>query len=378
MVKEVTRHIKEPVNLMLWGMAAGRCEFTGCNKHLWKSPVTQEKVNIAQKAHIYSFSEDGPRGNKKIPPGKINDLSNLMLVCHGCHRKIDKDKDGGRYTADLLKKMKADHESRIELVAGINPEKKSHVLLYGANIGSHSSPLSFEATSTALFPLKYPAEDRAIELGMVDSSSNDHEKSFWKIETDDLNKKFNSRVRERLARGEVNHLSVFALAPQPLLIFLGSLLTDIPGADVYQLHREPQGWAWLKRGGDLEYIIQEPKKTTGQPVLILSLSATITKDRIKSVLDEGVSIWEITIKNPNNDFLKSKKHLQKFRVLARKLMDRIKARHGQQAILHIFPAIPVSLAVELGRIRMPKADLYWRIYDHNNVIGGFAHTIDIR
>ena len=55
MPKDVTRHISLPVQRMLWGKAAGRCEFAGCNQPLWKSPVTQEQVNIAENAHIYSF-----------------------------------------------------------------------------------------------------------------------------------------------------------------------------------------------------------------------------------------------------------------------------------------------------------------------------------
>ena len=46
--------------------------------------ATQEQVNIAQKAHIYSFSSDGPRGKEKTPSCEINELSNLMLVCHEC------------------------------------------------------------------------------------------------------------------------------------------------------------------------------------------------------------------------------------------------------------------------------------------------------
>src|SRR5438552_2739341 len=101
--RDVTRHVHESAKLMLWGKAAGRCEFAGCNKPLWKSSITQEQVNIAQKAHIYAFSSEGPRGNKGIPKRLLNDLANLMLVCHECHKKMDKDQDGGRYTASLLK-----------------------------------------------------------------------------------------------------------------------------------------------------------------------------------------------------------------------------------------------------------------------------------
>jgi hypothetical protein len=34
-----------------------------------------------------------------------------------------------------------------------------------------------------------------------------------------------------------------------------------------------------------------------------------------------------------------------------------------QVLLSVFPAMPVACAVELGRIRMPKADLPWLVYD---------------
>src|SRR5437773_1326859 len=60
--KEVTRHILPKVERELWARAAGRCQFNGCNRLLYKSPVTQERVNISEKAHIYSFSPAGPRG----------------------------------------------------------------------------------------------------------------------------------------------------------------------------------------------------------------------------------------------------------------------------------------------------------------------------
>ena len=66
-----------------------------------------------------------------------------------------------------------------------------------------------------------------------------------------------------------------------------------------------------------------------------------------------------------------------FRFVFRQLLDRIKAKHGQDVLLHIFPAVPVSVAIEIGRVFMPKADLPIRIYDQNRQAGGFIATIDI-
>lgn len=53
------RESTRPVESMLWGRAADRCEFEGYNQPLYKSKVTQEPVNAAQKAHIYAFSTGG-------------------------------------------------------------------------------------------------------------------------------------------------------------------------------------------------------------------------------------------------------------------------------------------------------------------------------
>ncbi len=361
--REVTRHIKPDVTAILWGRAAGRCEFWGCNTPLWKSPVTQESVNRAQRAHIYSFSGDGPRGNSGIDKESLNDIGNLMLVCHGCHRTIDKHKDGGRYPADLLRQWKAEHERRIEIVTGIDPSKKSHVVLYGANVGDHSSPLNFTEAAQAMFPVVHPAEDRAIELGTVNSSFTDRSEAFWQLEAQNLRTLFDRRVRERITTGEIDHLSVFALAPQPLLILLGTLLIDITNAEVFQRHREPQTWCWPRRATRISFRVEEPADTRGIPVLVIELTAAVTDDRITDVLGRDVSVWRVTVPEPHNDLVKSHKHLSQFRSTVRPVLDRIKARHGQNTLLHVFPVMGVAPAIELGRVRMPKAHMPWLIYD---------------
>ena len=376
-VKDITRSISIATQNFLWGRAAARCEFAGCNKPLWKSSVTSERVNIAQKAHIYSFSEEGPRGNAGVSPGDLNSIDNLILVCHECHQKIDAVVDGGRYPAALLQEMKREHERRIELVTSIDSTRKSHVLLYGANIGEHSAPLNFAGAATAMFPKRYPASDHAISLGLQNSAVSDRDEQFWFTERDNLEKQFARRVRERIADGEIVHLSVFSLAPQPLLIHLGTLLGDIIPCDVYQLHREPQSWVWPSGTETPGYLIRKPQSKNGKAALILSLSATIDVNRVTSVLGEDASIWVITVQTPHNDLMKSREQLADLRAVLRRVFDQIKFAHGQSAILHIFPAAPVSACLEVGRVRMPKADMPWQLYDQVNPLGGFVPALSI-
>jgi hypothetical protein len=304
-------------------------------------------------------------------------MSNLILVCHGCHRKIDKERNGGRYSALLLQQMKAVHEQRIERVAGIAPEKTSHVLLYGANIGEYSSPLNYSETACALFPIRYPASDRALELSVHNSSLAERDLAFWESESADLRRKFDRHIRSALAEGAIRHLSVFAIAPQPLLILLGTLLGDIVPCDVYQRHREPPTWEWPSESSTPAFELRRPNSLGGSPALVFALSGTISGERVTQVLGDRTNIWSITVPTPHNDLTKTRQQVSEFRSLVRMTLDQIKAAHGHRETLHIFPAMSVSLAVEFGRVRMPKADMPWCVYDQANALGGFVPALDI-
>ena len=379
-LKEVTtsRHIKDAVRFALWGRSAGRCQFNGCNKPLWKNPLTQEEVNIAQAAHIYAFSADGPRGNDGITPNLLNEFENLLLACHACHKTIDDHQEsGGRYPVGLLKNWKMRHEQRVEQVTGIDPDHHSHVVLYDRAIGGMHSPVRFDRAAMAMFPLRYPAENHALELSAAASDATERDEEFWAGEMKDLERKFDRKVQDRLANREIDHLSVFALAPMPLLIRLGTLLTEIRDADVYQLHREPKGWAWPDDSEKIELRVEKPTTLGGPPALVIALSATIHDSRVKAVTGEDVSIWRVTIPEPTQECVRSRSDLAAFRSVVRPLLNEIKALHGHDTVLSIFPSAPVSTMVELGRVRQPKADLNWVIYDENRTLGGFVKAVEI-
>lgn len=378
-LKVKSRNISRAVEAILWGKAAGRCQFPGCNRPLWKSPVTQERVNLAEKAHIYSFGADGPRGNRGVDAKRLNALENLMLVCDICHKTIDRNWGSSRYTVAQLQKWKAAHEERVARVTGIGPDKSSHVLLFGSNVGDHHGPLHYTQAVDAIFPQWYPAEERAIELGVRNSALSEiNEELFWQTAYANLKADY-QHVRRRIRSGEIKHLSVFALAPQPLLICFGALLGDIVRAEVYQLHREPTpSWKWPAQAPAApEVEIRRPSSTSGPPALLLAFSAPVTTDRITSVLGPDAAIWTLTVSSPHKEIVKSPAQLSEMRGLFSRVFDEIKAVHGKDALLHVFPVMPVSLAVELGRARSPKAEMPWRIYDQVGALGGFVPALEI-
>ncbi len=369
-------YIPEKTKIILWGKSGGRCEYEGCNKPLWLDSLTKSEFNTAYIAHIIADQPNGPRGDAELSDNLKNDISNLMLMCDEHHRLIDREDVDG-HPVERLREMKNKHEKRIEILTSITDEKQSHILLYGANVGRQNAPLSYEKSSVAMVPEWYPAETNPIELSLKNSSFQDHEDQYWEIETEHLRRQYESKVLPHLASGDVRHFSIFAIAPQPLLMEFGKLLSDIPAADVYQLHREPADWKWQEYPVEFNYKIEEPDSFDGPPALNLSLSATIDNSRINQALSGPYSIWTVTIDTPNNDFLKSRQQLQMFRAEFRKLLDRIKTKHGESAVIHLFPAVPVSVAVEIGRVWMPKADLPIKVYEQNRSIGGFTPVMNL-
>jgi len=245
MAKEYRPQIPDKVKIRLWTSSGGRCQFDNCNKVLWRNELTMAQMNISYIAHIYAFSPLGPRYDDILSPKLEKDLSNLMLVCDACHRTFDDKAQVDLYPASRLLEMKRDHENRIELLTSIQPDKKSHIVLFGAKIGEHNAPLQFNKSIQAILHDYYPANHNPIELGLKNSSFKDSDDMYWQFESENLKNIFNEKLGSIKSNHQVQHFSVFALAPQPLLILFGTLLNDFYPADIYQLHREPSTWNWL-------------------------------------------------------------------------------------------------------------------------------------
>lgn len=361
---------------ILWGKSGGRCQYRGCNKSLFVDALTKGEFNQAYIAHIIADKSKGPRGNEVLSEQLADDISNLMLLCDAHHRLIDKIDVAG-HDVNLLRQMKREHEDRIEKVADINSDMQSHVVIYKANVGKHSPVITFESVKEYLLPTHYPALSDAIDLGLTNSPQRDKDDIFWQTEIDNLLSQYKEQLQPKFRKSEIKHLSLFAFAPQPLLIKLGTLINDIHDVEIHQPIRTPKTWRWLENEPDIKYHIQKPKKRSTVVALNISLSADISNDRITQILGNDCSIHTIRIDAPFNDFLRSKKHLQDFSVAIRKLFNHTKAQYDAYTPIHVFPAMPVVTAIELGRSWMPKADMPLIIYDENTANSGFFKALEI-
>lgn len=370
--------VPNKIQVALWAKTAGRCEYRGCNEDLIGDLIAgREDGKFGFIAHIVADSADGPRGDVIRSPVLATDLSNLMLLCAKHHKGVDVDYLAD-HPEDVLLEMKAEHEDRIAIVTGMAQERAAHVLRFAADIGQRDALVSTRSIFMAMPPDRHPAEGRTIDIELVGSDYADHEANYWTVQQDNLRRVFTRKVKERIEQKEIMQLSVFALAPQPLLIELGHLLGDIVPVTVHQRYREPATWRWQAEQPAITFQVGE---YSGPPeaavALKLALSATVRDDRIRAVLGDNVAIWSLTAENPHNDIMRRREDLVEFKRHLRRLLDRIKAVHGEKATINVFPAVPNSAAVEAGRVLMPKADLPLRIYDQNRFVGGFIPTLTI-
>lgn len=369
--------VSEKNRLILWTRAGGNCQYSGCNRPLLGDIVSgAEKLNTAYIAHIVAAAPKGPRGDLVRSHALADDINNLMLLCDTHHRLIDRE-DVASHSESRLLEMKAAHEARIAHLTSIDADRATHLLHYAARIGEHDCLVSAEHSRAAVLPARYPF-GHPLALGLKDSSFSENDSAYWQFQRDHLARQFELRVGERLRQGEIRHLSVFAIAPQPLLILLGSLLSDIADVDVRQISREPKGWAWRENWPPITFLNRKAEPQPAVKVALnLGVSARIDDARISNVLGAHVPVWAIEAESPGNDILGRPQCLAAFRTLLRQTFAAIRLAHGDDAEIHVFPALPVAMAIEVGRVWMPKADLPLILWDERRDHGGFQQRLVI-
>lgn len=85
------------------------------------SALNSESV-VGDECHIISGAKGGPRFDPSFPLFEVDKLSNLILLCRIHHKLIDDQAE--IYTADHLRRMKADHEKWLELKLREEPEPR--------------------------------------------------------------------------------------------------------------------------------------------------------------------------------------------------------------------------------------------------------------
>ncbi len=352
--------------ILVWGRAAGRCQYHGCGKRLDGDLVSGDlKKNNAYLAHIIASDPGGVRGDQILSPQLSDDPENLMLMCDPHHREIDDPAKIDRYTVDVLREMKRANEERIERLLENPNATPAHILRITAAIGDNETAVPLRDCIEAMRPEFTPADRRPIDIKIRDIAQKDSDPNYYPVVMEALRKKIEREIDGRFADGELEHLAVFGFAPMPVLMELGRLLPDLSAVSVYGRHREPKpGWAWPNDREPLEFTCNPGAPGPQKVALKICVTADIADDRVIQALpEEPVSIWDIHSSRLGASELRNKWDLSRFRELIGKTFDAIKDQHGMDVELSVFPAAPAACAVEFGRAWQHKVHPPFLIYD---------------
>lgn len=367
-IDNISRRVGVETARMLWAVSAGICEFKGCNKRLYEHHVTGEHDNYSERAHIYAFSQGGRRFNKLLPTKKINDFDNLMLLCPNCHKLIDS--TNHLYTADELIEMKKNHEERIRLITSICPDLKSYVVVYNAPIGENTVKICDYSANYAIIPDFYPAENYPWRLS-PNIKLYDYENDYWSILCKDLERNIEKRIYELSDK----HISLFAVAPQPLLFKLGTLLNRNFDVDVRQTQGSISDWKWINSEINIDLSIEEiiGDIESSDVALVVDLTCSISNDEIYKVCG-NITIYKMKIGQTNPNCIKSIQDQKCFLEHYRKILNYIREKYKDDVKIHLFPLAPASISIQMGRHFM-KGDPTIILYDRNQKNGVFESTI---
>lgn len=378
--KEVRPPLPRPVVSYVWMRSGGRCAFPGCNIPLWKDLLTNERVNAALIAHIISWTPTGPRGDAVLSPQLAKDASNLMLLCHTHHERVDN--DVAQFTVDVLRDYKARHEKRIEMLTGIDEDRRTTMVLLQAAVGPHADPMRFDHARLAAAEAGHYPREEVITIDLTALGSRDHEMDYWPKATRLISARLQTSLTSLRHSEKVDHVSVFAFAPIPLLIHLGRELGDKIAASTYNLHRDPKGWRWprdARRFKDYSSLPEEAVDASATEVgLLVSVTSNVQREHVRKVLPEPAPLFELRSDAPVPDLLRHPDELTAFARAFQGVMERIHNETPRATRIHLFAGVPVACAVEMGRSLLPKVHAPIQVYDFHQATQGFVPAIEIR
>jgi hypothetical protein len=377
--KERRPAIPPVTQLRLWTMAGGRCEFPGCNELLLRDDLTLTPGNYANIAHIIAYSPKGPRGDEILSKKLEKDISNLMLMCLRHSRMIDSKENLSVYTVDFLKKCKYDHEQRVNLQTGIAESKKSTVVRIQSNIRGRRVEVPYNDTCVSLMCAgRYPVDEKGV---LVDITNIDYslEKSFW----DTAAGQIDSTIKKAFTVGndgkKISHISIFGIAPIPLLAYLGFKLGNTVNADIYIKTRE-KPWSLTLSKPNLKFLTEgnNTEVKSDNAVLVIGISGGgASAEEVNKHIGSDVPVYVIRAVEPGLDSIQCVEDIEAFRIVYRKAITEITERHGKKCKIHLFAAIPTCAAIVCGREVLHGVDPQILVYEHVDGQDGYIPAIII-
>jgi SMODS-associated and fused to various effectors sensor domain len=377
--------IDPKVERAVWAAAAGRCTF--CNRLVSENEDTGTLASIGELAHNVGWSKSSPRGNSSKTSEERSGADNLILLCRNCHKPVDDQGVIGCYSVERLYRFKKEHESRIRFLTEIGADRKALVVRLVGPVRGVSPELTYDTVLTAstaagVFPATLPhAYRNAIEIDLREYGEGTPEANAVSIAR--INE-YIARVNEGIKRDQVSRLAIFAFARIPLLVHLGAQFDDKVPMLIFQRQRvsDANAWSWpLNPPDPPQFTIDKLRDGSVDHVaLVLNISGTIHLRELPQDVQETYTVYTVAPASPAESgpsVISSPAACANFEGTLRRFLAQVEKEHGKIPEIAVFPAVPISCAIILGKVLMPHVSPSLIIFDRNehNV---FLRALEVR
>jgi hypothetical protein len=300
-----------------------------------------------------------PRGKSDLTAAERDSADNLVLICASHHDEIDRDAAARVVTVERLLVIKRRHEEFVRRVTGMSQDRRTIVLRMLGDVRGDAVELSRPTAAAAVlseerypsFALSHDGEGIEIDLRQV-AGEVAGTAGYWAAAMAIIDRAVEHKLREGVRIGAIAHVSVFAYARLPLLVYLGAAIDDTFAVDVFQRRRTPDTWAWSSDEGQSAAF-----ETTGverldgpEAVLVLNVSGTVEDAAVPAHL-QGLPRAMVRLASgvPGVNAIATRRDLEAFELAVRALLAATEANGKAVKRFHVLAALPVSAAVALGR-----------------------------
>jgi len=353
------KKIDDDVRLAVWVRAGGRCAI--CKRYLLESKLTFRELRFGEMAHNIgqTNSTRSPRGVSDLPEAGRDTADNIVLLCAGCHTEVDKMAQIDLFPVDKLRQIKLEHESRIRTVTGRVGADETAILRLSALIRDVPVDIPAEVASAAVltsserFPrLAFARDGQGVDLDLREFPDEGAPSAlYYDSCVARIDEIFDRLIKPAIAKGDIGHLSVFAMARVPLLVYLGAMLDDTIDCDIYERRSSIAPWIWDDDTPTIEFghhSVAADNTGDSDAVLVINASGTThpAPDELSAL---GRYVIEPTGVVPQVGTVSNRATLASFERALRSLLGELERSAKQLERLHVIAAAPTAVAVTIGR-----------------------------
>lgn len=363
------KDVPDSTRIRVWAKAAGRCVL--CATYLLDGADSfWHAIPVGQIAHIVGAGsgKNAPRGESDLDANERSFEENLLLLCYRCHKRIDDKVYRDKYTVEFLTQRKQLHERRVREVTDFAILRPTSVVTVSADIRGTAAPVSLSQVAEALRPEGYTGmgDDTRNGAFTLHLPGNSNDGWAWDAHRTELDR-LTARVAEAVTAGDIETISVFALAPIPSLVYLGSKLDDKTETRLFRRKRvdDVTAWAWDDETQTPKFdvaLISSPT-LANEATVIVELTSPVKESRLPSGLTSLPRvIISPTGQVPHPELITTRAALDEFGRAWREALARIENDLPDVRTLHLIASVPAPAAIAMGRYRMRTAQPTMVVY----------------